>query len=721
MLKMILRGLLTFCFRVEIDGLENYKAAGNRVLIVANHTSFLDALLLAAFLPDTLSFAVNTEIARRWWVRPFLLLVDAFSIDPLSPLATRTMIEQIRKDKRCVIFPEGRITVTGALMKIYEGPGMIADKAGAKILPVRIEGAQYTPFSRLRGKVRLRLFPRIRISLLQPCNFSVDAALRGRQRRAAIGRSLYDVMSRMVFETSPMQRTLFDALLDAEQTHGSAHRVAEDIERKPMSYRTLITRSFLLGQRMAKGTAEGEAVGLLLPNSLAVVVSFFALQAYGRVPAMLNFSTGAEPLRAACNAGVIRKVFTSRRFVTQAKLESLIAALTADGIGVHYLEDVRRGISLFDVLGAVVCGFLAPVVYPRLQSRTPEDTAVMLFTSGSEGTPKGVALSHANLLANLYQVAARVDFSAADTVFNVLPVFHSFGLTHGTLLPLLSGIRTFFYPSPLHYRIVPELIYDTNATILFGTDTFLSGYAKYANPYDFYSLRYVFAGAERLKETTRATWADKFGVRIFEGYGATECAPVIAVNTPMHHKPGTVGRLLPGMMAKLEAVEGMEGGRLWVRGPNIMRGYMRAEAPGVLQPPTDGWYDTGDIVDIDADGYVKILGRAKRFAKIGGEMISLAAVERWIALRYPEVHHAVVSLPDERKGEQLILLTEQKGLERSALLPMAKQDGISELSIPRQVMIVDKLPWLATGKADYPAIAMLAKEHVQPERLVSAS
>jgi acyl-[acyl-carrier-protein]-phospholipid O-acyltransferase/long-chain-fatty-acid--[acyl-carrier-protein] ligase len=714
MLKMLLRGLLTLCFRVEIEGLENYKAAGQRVLIIANHTSFLDALLLAAFLPDTLSFAVNTEIARRWWVRPFLLLVDAFPVDPLSPLATRTMIEQIRKNKRCVIFPEGRITVTGALMKIYEGPGMIADKAGAKILPVRIEGAQYTPFSRLRGKVRLRLFPRIRISLLQPCNFTVDTALRGRQRRAAIGRSLYDVMSRMVFETSPMQRTLFDALLDAEQTHGSMHRVAEDIERKPMSYRTLITRSFLLGQRMTNGTAEGEAVGLLLPNSLAVVVSFFALQAYGRVPAMLNFSTGAEPLHAACKAGEIRRVFTSRRFVTQAKLESLIAALTADGIGVHYLEDMRRSISLFDILGAVVCGFLAPMVYPRLQSRTPEDTAVLLFTSGSEGTPKGVALSHSNLLANLYQVAARVDFSAADTVFNVLPVFHSFGLTHGTLLPLLSGIRTFFYPSPLHYRIVPELIYDTNATILFGTDTFLSGYAKYANPYDFYSLRYVFAGAERLKETTRATWADKFGIRIFEGYGATECAPVITVNTPMHHKPGTVGRLLPGMMAKLEAVEGMEGGRLWVRGPNIMRGYLRAEAPGVLQPPAEGWYDTGDIVDIDADGYVKILGRAKRFAKIGGEMISLAAVERWIALRFPEVHHAVVSLPDERKGEQLILLTEQIGLERGALLPMAKQDGISELSIPRQVVIVEKLPWLATGKADYPAIAALAKEQVQP-------
>jgi acyl-[acyl-carrier-protein]-phospholipid O-acyltransferase/long-chain-fatty-acid--[acyl-carrier-protein] ligase len=709
MLKRCLRWLLSLCYRVEVEGLEHYKAAGERVLIIANHTSFLDAALLAAYLPDTLSFAVNTEISRRWWVRPFLLLVDAFAVDPLSPMATRTMIEKLKENKRCVIFPEGRITVTGALMKIYEGPGMIADKAGAKILPVRIDGAQYTPFSRLRGKLRLRAFPRIRLTILQPCQFSVDAALRGRARRAAIGRTLYDVMSRMVFETSPMQRTLFDALIEAMQSHGRWQTVAEDIERAPMHYHRLLTRSFLLGQRMASGTREGEAVGLMLPNSLAVVVSFFALQAYGRVPAMLNFSTGAEPLRACCRAAQVRRVYTSRKFIAQAKLEGLVEALVAEGLAVHYLEDLRRGITVFDLLGAAVCSFMAPLVYPRLQARTPDDTAVILFTSGSEGTPKGVALSHINLLANLYQVAARVDFSAADTVFNVLPVFHSFGLTHGTLLPVLSGIRTFFYPSPLHYRIVPELIYDTNATILFGTDTFLSGYAKYANAYDFYSLRYVFAGAERLKETTRATWADKFGIRIFEGYGATECAPVIAVNTPMHHQPGTVGRLLPGMMARLEAVEGTDGGRLWVWGPNVMRGYLRAENPGTLQPTTDGWYDTGDIVTLDDEGYVKILGRAKRFAKIGGEMISLAAIERWISMRYPDVHHAAISLPDERKGEQIILLTEQAGLPRSELVESARAHGLSELAVPRQVLHVAKLPWLATGKADYPAITALAK------------
>ncbi len=680
---------------------------------MANHTSFLDAALLAAFLPDTLSFAINTDIARRWWVRPFLLLVDAFPVDPLSPLAARTMIEQLKQDKRCVIFPEGRITVTGALMKVYEGPGMIADKSAAKILPVRIEGAQYSPFSRLRGKVRLRMFPRIRISILPPCRFEVDAALRGRQRRAAIGRALYDVMSRMVFETSPMRRTLFDALIDAAHTHGRWHGLLEDIERKPMGYHALLTRSFLLGQRMAQGTEEGVAVGLLLPNSLAVMVSFFALQAYGRVSAMLNFSTGAGPMKAACTAGQVRKIYTSRRFIEQAKLSALVEALVAEGLAVHYLEDLRRGFTVFDLVGAHLFAFAAPLVYPKLQARTPDDTAVLLFTSGSEGTPKGVALSHANLLANIYQVAARVDFSAADKVFNVLPVFHSFGLTHGSLLPILSGVRTFFYPSPLHYRIVPELVYDTNATILFGTDTFLSGYAKYANPYDFYSLRYVLAGAEKVKDVTRATWAEKFGLRLLEGYGATECAPVISVNTPMHHKPGTVGRLMPGMMAKVEALEGTEGGRLWVRGPNVMRGYLKADKPGELQPPADGWYDTGDIVDIDADGYIRILGRAKRFAKIGGEMVSLASVELWMAKHYPEKRHAVVSLPDERKGEQLILLTEQPGLERAALVPLAKQDGLSELALPKTVLHVDALPWLATGKADYPAIAALAKERVK--------
>ncbi|MHB8746711.1 MAG: AMP-binding protein, partial [Gammaproteobacteria bacterium] len=297
------------------------------------------------------------------------------------------------------------------------------------------------------------------------------------------------------------------------------------------------------------------------------------------------------------------------------------------------------------------------------------------------------------------------------------PLFHSFGLTAGMLLPLVSGIKVFFYPSPLHYRIIPEMAYDINATILFGTNTFLAGYARFAHPYDFYSVRYVFAGAEKLQDETRRQWAEKFGVRIFEGYGATETSPALATNTPMDYRVGSVGRLLPGIEAHLEAVPGIDaGGRLEVRGPNVMLGYLRHERPGVLQPPATargpGWYDTGDIVFIDEQGMVQIRGRAKRFAKVAGEMISLATVEQLASCVWPAQAHAVVSLPDAGKGEQLVLLTEHPQATRGALLERARADGIGELAVPRRLLVVRALPLLGSGKIDYAAARQYALEQL---------
>ncbi len=321
-------------------------------------------------------------------------------------------------------------------------------------------------------------------------------------------------------------------------------------------------------------------------------------------------------------------------------------------------------------------------------------------------------MSHENIQANRFQLASRVDFSSKDTVFNALPIFHSFGLTGGTLLPILAGIKTFFYPSPLHYRIVPELVYDTNSTIMFGTNTFLSNYARFANAYDFYSIRYVFAGAEKLDEETRKVWSEKFGVRIFEGYGATETAPALSTNTPMHNKPGTVGRLMPGIKTKFEEIPGiLDGKKLLVSGPNIMNGYLLSSNPGIITPPQDGWYDTGDIVAIDDKGYISIKGRAKRFAKIAGEMVSLTATEVNIAKLDPKSAHAIVTIPDTKKGEQLVLMTTSQTLKRPDISAYFKENQITELSVPKEILIVEKLPLLGTGKVDYVAV----KEMVNKE------
>jgi acyl-[acyl-carrier-protein]-phospholipid O-acyltransferase/long-chain-fatty-acid--[acyl-carrier-protein] ligase len=389
-------------------------------------------------------------------------------------------------------------------------------------------------------------------------------------------------------------------------------------------------------------------------------------------------------------------------------LEPIVEGLEADGRTIVYLEDIGARIGTIAKLRALVAARWAGRLHRR-RKVSPDDAAVILFTSGSEGLPKGVVLTHRNLLSNCQQLSARIDFNSSDLVLNALPVFHSFGLTGGTLLPILSGIRTLLYPNPLHYRIVPALAYDSNATILFGTDTFLAGYARMAHNYDFYSVRYVFAGAERVRDETRKVWAEKFGVRIFEGYGATEAAPVIAVNTPMHFKAGSVGRLLPGIEAKVEPVEGIwEGGKLSIRGPNIMAGYMKADRPGMLQPPEGGWHDTGDIVTIDEMGFITIRGRAKRFAKIGGEMVSLPAVEGYAAAVWPDADHAVVTRADPRKGEQLVLFTTAKGAKAAELQAWGKANGIAELAVPRDIRLVEALPVLGTGKLDYVTMGAMA-------------
>ncbi|HEX6843206.1 MAG TPA: acyl-[ACP]--phospholipid O-acyltransferase [Stellaceae bacterium] len=708
-LKILLAALFRLVYRVEVKGLENYRKAGERAVIVANHLSFLDGALLMAFLPGRPAFAIDTARAKAWWLRPFLGLFDAVPIDPTKPLATKVLIRAVEQGRRCVIFPEGRITVTGALMKVYEGPGMIADKAKATILPVRLDGPQFTRFSRLKGKLRLRWFPPFTITLQEPQVIALAPDIKGRQRRREIGRQLYDVMSSMMFETAEIDKTLFGAILDARDLHGGARPMLEDIERKPLTYGRLVAGSFVLGRRFAQATERGEMVGVLLPNANAAVTTFFALQAAARVPAMLNFSTGARNMLAACRLAGIRTLITSHRFVAMAKLDAALADL-AVGRRVVFLEELAREIGLAERLRGLLQARVARSVYRR-RAPKPDDPAVVLFTSGSEGTPKGVVLSHRNILSNCQQIAARVDFSPGDIVLNALPLFHSFGLTGGTLLPLVSGVRIFLYPSPLHYRIVPEVAYETNATILFGTDTFLTGYARAANPYDFYSVRYVFAGAEKVRDETRKQWVDKFGLRILEGYGATETSPVIASNTPMHFKAGTVGRVLPGMTWRLEAVDGIdEGGRLVVAGPNVMKGYLSPKTPGAIDAPEGGWYDTGDIVSVDAEGYVKILGRAKRFAKIAGEMVSLGAVESLAASVWPEQRHAAVTLPDPRKGEQVVLVTDRSDAAVAALLAKAREQGIAEVMVPRVVVTAPAVPLLATGKPDYPAVKALAEE-----------
>lgn len=696
--------LLKVCFRVEITGLEHYHAVGERALIVVNHTSYLDAPLLVSLLPDLPSFAINAQVAETWWVRPWLRMVEVFRVDTTSPLSTKAMIHFIRQGRKLVIFPEGRLTQTGSLMKIYEGPGVVADHADAPILPVRLDGLQFSRFSRLQGKMRLRWFPKVRMTILPAVRLAIPADAKGRSRRHIAGRQLYDIMSEMMFRTSAREHTLFEALVEARTLHGRGSVIVRDLEQS-LTYGRLLAGSLVLGRRIAAMSRPREAVGILLPNAAGIAVVFFSLQAYGRTAAVLNFSAGEAAVASACRTAQLRIVLSSRRFVERGRLEKLVAALEPI-VRLVWLEDVRAEIGTGERVLGLIASLFAARVHRRHGAR-PDDPAVILFTSGTEGAPKGVALSHRNILANVRQLSARIDFVPADIVLNALPVFHSFGLTAGMLLPLLAGVPTFLYVSPLHYRLVPEMVYAINATILFGTDTFLSGYARVAHPYDFHTVRYIFAGAEKLKAETRRVWAETFGIRLLEGYGATEASPVVSVNTPMYFRAGTVGRVLPGIETRVEPVEGIaDGGVLHIKGPNVMLGYLRADDPGRIQPVAGGWYNTGDVVAIDPYGFITILDRVKRFAKIGGEMVSLATAEGLAADLWPDERHAVVAIADHAKGEQLVLVTAAEA-RREDLLREARRVGIPEIAVPKRVIRVAEVPQLPTGKTDYLAVRRL--------------
>lgn len=702
MIKFFLRLLL----RARLHG-QPFPADCSRLLIVANHASWLDRLLLALYLPVRPVYIVFPGEARcDWLLRFFPRWAHTQEIDPMQPMSIKTLVRLVESGQPVLIFPEGQATHSISLHKIYEGVAYVAAKTQATVLPIYIAGT----YAMGPGVIAqcIRRTP-INIRIGSATHLSAGAGNRRHENRPVAVDELRRCMQDVLIEAIH-QRTLFQAFVQAMHSRGRRARILADIQ-KDYRFGELLKMVLALGRLLARQSEPGERVAVLLPNVAANLAVILGLSAMRRIPAMLNYTAGASGMSNACRAAKVRTVITSRAFIETAKLSAAVEQLGE--YQVLYLEDLRPTFGWRDKAWLMAYALWFPEA--ATVKSVAEEPAVVLFTSGSEGKPKGVLLSHANLLFNIAQVQSVIDFlPCEEKFFNALPMFHALGLTGGTLLPILTGTNLVMYTSPLHYHAIPELVYRHGCTVLISTSSFLAQYGRLADPLDFAKLRYVVAGAEKLPERVRLAWFNKFGLRILEGYGATECAPVVSVTTPTYYEAGTVGKLLPGMSMFLEAVPGIEeGGLLHVRGPNVMLGYLLNEQPGVLRPVSstrgEGWYNTGDVVSVDARGYITVQGRIKRFAKVAGEMISLEVAENVAQQASPGHMHAATSVPHNNRGEAILLFTTDESLERDALVKKARELGLSELTVPRRIVHLGHLPVLGSGKLDYLAIKGMAE------------
>lgn len=701
-MKRMLRLILRLLFRFTAHN-EQVLATPGPVLLIPNHVSWFDWLFLAVCLEDDWKFVTSSATAQTSWLhRRMMMNRLTFPIDTTSPYAVKRMAEFLQGGGRLVLFAEGRISLTGNLMKVFDGTGFLLFKTRARVITAYLRGANRLPFVRHSGWTNW--FPKVTAhfsEVLLPPKFKELSTTQTRQRLTSW---LLDRLMKQQFEV--------DMAFGPSSPLGAVAELAalrpRDIILEDVTHQELTFRKLMVGVRVLSRqwqwifrAAKEERIGVLLPNVNATPVVILSLWAAGKVPAMLNFSTGTATMLTCAGLAGLKHIVTSRLFEERAKLR--LEPFRAAGIEILYVDDVRARITAMQKLAALLRQTFSP--QSALHRSPPEDPAVVLFTSGSEGVPKGVELTHRNLLANVRQMLTVIDLQDNDRIFNALPLFHSFGLTVGTLLPLVRGIYTFIYPSPLHYRVVPAAVYDRDCTVMLGTNTFLNGYARKAHPYDFRSVRLLVAAAEKLQEATAATWARRFGVRVLEGYGATECSPCLSINTPLQPVFGSAGRFVPGVEYKLEPVEGVAaGGRLLVRGPNIMRGYLNADANAKFKAQC-GWYDTGDIVRVDEEGFVHILGRLKRFAKVSGEMVSLTAVEEALAGAFPHYglrcEVAVLNRPDEDKGEALIAVANEPRLRLEEIRAAIKAKGLTNLCVPREIKVVREIPKLGTGKVNH--------------------
>jgi acyl-[acyl-carrier-protein]-phospholipid O-acyltransferase/long-chain-fatty-acid--[acyl-carrier-protein] ligase len=689
-MKWAATSLFNWLYKVEVKGIENYKKAGDKVVIIANHTSYLDSALLSLYLPEKPIFAIDRHVASKWWVKIFLNYNKTHKVDNINAMGIKSLINMVKRGKKVAIFPEGRISSTGSLMKVYDGPGMIADKADAMILPIMINGVQYTHFSKLNTLSKRKIFTKIVINILPAIKLEAPDSLDIRSRRKYMSESLYQIMSDMFFKSTNYDQTIYQSLIDIAKIVGFNKVLFKDIDNTQLTFRKLFKENFLLSSYILKFSNKN-LVGLLLPNYNIYPSMFFALQAIGKVPLLINSELDSKEIINECKTASLDIIFSSKRYIESMKKEGFIKDLE-NNFSIIYLEDIANEINLGMRIKALILSYFPQTTYNKLcVNQESNNIGIVMFNSENYDNPKLVEFTHKNILSNIAQVKARIDFKIHDVSFNTIPLYNISSLS-STLMMTLSGIQTFLYHTATHYRIVPEMIYMYDATILFSTNSLLVNYAKSAHPYDFSSVRYVFSSGEKLSTYTKKLWMEIYGIKIYENCALTEASSFIAFNTPMYNKKSTQGRLLPKINFKIQKISDIQsGGKLSLNGPNIVLGYSSENSNVNLE---DMWFDTNYIANVDSEHYLTILGNLNRYKLINKEYINLDLIED-IAKEIDELSESVALFID--KTESIILFTTSNIIDVNSYKEFLKRNNYSTNYLPESFKTLTNIPITDSG------------------------
>jgi acyl-[acyl-carrier-protein]-phospholipid O-acyltransferase/long-chain-fatty-acid--[acyl-carrier-protein] ligase len=714
-------------YRIKAAGIENLPAEGG-VLLLPNHITWVDAVLLQLACPRPIRFLIFDTIYRQPLLNPVLRLFQAIPISPVrAKEGLRAAVEQLQAGEVVCLFPEGALTRTGTLLKLQKGFELIARKAGAPVVPVWLDQLWGSIFSFEGGKY----FRKIPQHWPYPVTIAFGEALAAEDADVSTVREKLLQLGEQCYEDRPLlKRHLGEMCIRGLKKDQFSLAVIDGMDHSTLTRGTLLAAACALAGRL-KAAIPGKRVAIVLPPSKGAVLANLAVLLAGKIPVNLNFTAGRDSLQAAIRRGDVGAAITAK--IVERKLENFPwpeIVLRMD----DEMPPLKKKIVFWRGL-VVALPWRALARLLKIPKRGGHDEAVLLFTSGSSGEPKGVVLSHRNILGNVSQFRVMVNLQPQDAVLASLPFFHSFGCTVTLWFPMIEGLRAVTYPNPLEVSKNAELIQRYGCSLFLATPTFLRSYLRKAEKEQFASVRLVVTGAEKLPRETAKAFEEKFGKQVMEGYGLTETSPVVSVNLPdvavgedgkdtqPAYRPGSVGKLAPGMAAQIRDPDSGEHkslhdtGMLWLRGPNIFEGYL-GEPEKTAEVVQDGWFKTGDLGRFDDDGFLFIEGRLSRFSKIAGEMVPHETVESKIGealgLAKDERSVVIVGVPDAAKGEALVLLS-TVDINLADLRGKLSAMGVPNLWAPRTVRRVDALPVLGTGKLDLKGCKDLALKGAEGE------